>query len=301
MRYRAFIVSFLALCLGLLSACSQGPATASNVPLTYDQIKGTGLANNCPTLAETTRGFIPIDNSKSYKIEEMCLQPTTFFVKEESSNKRQSSEFIGGKLLTRATSSLDQIQGNIDVNKDGSLTFKETDGIDFQPITVQLPGGERVPFFFTIKGLKATSQPGMDRFNASVDFQGEYKVPSYRGALFLDPKGRGTASGYDNAVALPSEADSSNLARANTKRTENLKGKMSLQIAKVDASTGEIGGTFEAEQPSDTDLGAADPKEVKVRGVFYGRIKPQASIQASTKSRSNRLTVEREVDTEIEE
>jgi photosystem II oxygen-evolving enhancer protein 1 len=275
MRYRAFIVSFLALCLGLLTACSQGPATASSVPLTYDQIKGTGLANNCPTLAETTRGYIPLDSDKGYVIKEMCLQPTNYFVKEESQNKRQSAEFIAGKVLTRATSSLDQIQGSIVINNDSSLTFQEKDGIDFQPITVQLPGGERVPFLFTIKGLTAKSQPGVERINASVDFQGEYKVPSYRGAVFLDPKGRGEASGYDNAVALPAEADSSDLIRANVKRTQILKGKMSLQIAKVDASTGEIGGTFEAEQPSDTDLGAADPKEVKVRGVFYGRLEAQ--------------------------
>ncbi|HBE32675.1 MAG TPA: Photosystem II manganese-stabilizing polypeptide, partial [Cyanobacteria bacterium UBA11368] len=26
------------------------------------------------------------------------------------------------------------------------------------------------------------------------------------------------------------------------------------------------------EQPSDTDLGAAEPKEVKIRGVFYARL-----------------------------
>lgn len=276
MRYRTFIASFLALCLGLLTACSQGPATASNVPLTYDQIRGTGLANNCPTLSETTRGYIPIDSSKTYKIKDMCLQPTNYFIKEESQNKRQAAEFIAGKVLTRATSSLDQISGDITVNSDGSLTFEEKDGIDFQAITVQLPGGERVPFLFTIKGLKATTQPGIERINASVDFEGKYKVPSYRGAVFLDPKGRGEASGYDNAVALPAEADSSDLIRANVKRTQILQGEISLEIAKVDPNTGEIAGTFVSEQPSDTDLGAADPKEVKVRGVFYGRLEAQA-------------------------
>lgn len=29
------------------------------------------------------------------------------------------------------------------------------------------------------------------------------QVPSYRTGLFLDPKGRGMATGYDMAVALP--------------------------------------------------------------------------------------------------
>jgi photosystem II oxygen-evolving enhancer protein 1 len=38
-------------------------------------------------------------------------------------------------------------------------------------------------------------------------FGGEFVVPSYRGATFLDPKGRGAASGYDNAVALPAASD----------------------------------------------------------------------------------------------
>lgn len=274
MRYRSLIVAFLAFCVGLLTACSEGPANA-NTPITYEQIRGTGLANVCPTLAETTRGSIPIDASKSYILKDLCIQPTTFFVKEESVNKRQAAEFVQGKLLTRATSSLDQIQGDLKVGNDNSLTFVERDGIDFQPITVQLPGGERVPFMFTIKDLVAKSQAGLDSINTSTDFEGSYKVPSYRGSVFLDPKGRGVASGYDNAVALPAEADSQELARANVKRYQILKGKISLQVAKVDNSTGEIAGTFESEQPSDTDLGAGEPKDVKIRGIFYGKIEPK--------------------------
>lgn len=272
MRYRAFIAAFLALCLGVLTACSDGPATATDAPVTYDDIRGTGLANSCPQLAETTRGSIPLDSSLSYTLKDVCLQPTTFFVREESANKRLASEFVPGKLVTRYTSSLEQIQATLTIGEDKSLTLTEDDGIDFQPVTVQLPGGERVPFLFTIKELVAKSQPGVDSLNTSTDFEGEYKVPSYRGAVFLDPKGRGVASGYDNAIALPAESDSEQLIRANVKRTETLKGKISLQIAKVDSSTGEIAGTFESEQPSDTDLGAADPKDVKIRGVFYGRV-----------------------------
>lgn len=275
MRYRAFIVAFLALCLGVLTACSDGPATAADVPLTYDQIRNTGLANNCPQLSETTRGSIPLDASQSYVITDLCLQPTTFFVKEEPANKRQEAEFVPGKLLTRYTSSLDQVRGDLKVNSDGALTFIEKEGMDFQAITVQLPGGERVPFLFTIKNLVAKSQPGLDSVNTSTDFEGEFKVPSYRGAVFLDPKGRGVAAGYDNAVALPSQADKSDLARANTKRVETIPGRISLQVAKVDSRTGEIAGTFESDQPSDTDLGAAEPKDVKVRGIFYGRIEPE--------------------------
>lgn len=274
MRYRAFIVAFLALCLGVLTACSEGPASAADVPLTYDQIKNTGLANNCPQLSETTRGSIPIDSSQSYLLTDLCLQPTAFFVKEEPANKRQEAEFVPGKLLTRYTSSIDQVRGDLKIDADGSLTFIEKEGLDFQAITVQLPGGERVPFLFTIKDLVAKSQPGVDSINTSTDFEGSFQVPSYRGAVFLDPKGRGVASGYDNAVALPSRSDKENLNRANIKRVQTIPGKISLQVAKVDSRTGEVAGTFESDQPSDTDLGAADPKEVRIRGIFYARVEP---------------------------
>jgi photosystem II oxygen-evolving enhancer protein 1 len=277
MRYRALIVAFLALCLGVLTACSGGPTTASTDLLTYDQIKGTGLANKCPQLTETSRGSIPIDANQSYRIVGLCLEPTTFFVKEEPLNKRQQAEFIAGKLLTRFTSTIDQVQGTLKVNQDGSLAFNEEDGIDFQAITVQLPGGERVPFLFTVKDLVAQSQAGSTSINTSTDFEGTFKVPSYRGSAFLDPKGRGVTSGYDNAVALPAKADAAKLTRANVKQAEISKGRISLQVAKVDNSTGEIAGTFESEQPSDTDLGSAEPKEVKIRGLFYARVQPVQS------------------------
>jgi photosystem II oxygen-evolving enhancer protein 1 len=163
--------------------------------------------------------------------------------------------FIPGKLLTRDTTSLEQMTATLTVGEDGVLTLKEEDGIDFQPITVQLPGGERVPLFFTIKGFTGKTEAGFSSINSSTDFEGDFKVPSYRGAGFLNPKGRGVVTGYDNAVALPASADSQDFQRANVKATELGKGTMSLQVTKVDASTGEFAGVFESEQPSDTDLG----------------------------------------------
>jgi len=276
MRYRAFIVGLMAVIFGLLTACSEAPdmmaSGDSRELLTYEQIRGTGLANKCPLLSETSRGSIAIDASQSYSIKELCIQPTNFFVKEEPLNKRQEAEFVGAKILTRKTSSLDQIQGDLKVNEDGSLTFEEQDGFDFQAISVQLPGGEQVPFLFTVKSLVAQTQPDLTSINTSTDFEGNFKVPSYRGATFLDPKGRGVATGYDNAVALPSQADSEELRRANIKRVESGEGHISLNVAKVDSETGEIAGTFISEQPSDTDLGAGEPLEVKIRGLFYARV-----------------------------
>lgn len=127
-----------------------------------------------------------------------------------------------------------QISGNLKVGSDGSVTFVEEDGIDYAPVTVQLPGGERVPFLFTVKELVAKG-------NLS-QFGGDFTVPSYRGATFLDPKGRGNATGYDNAVALPAAADAEELLKENVKNTAALKGSAVFNVAKYDAKTGEVAG-----------------------------------------------------------
>jgi photosystem II oxygen-evolving enhancer protein 1 len=272
MRYRALIVAFLALCLGVLTACSEGPSASSNVPLTYEQIKDTGLANSCPQISTARRGSIDLDPSKSYQLAGLCFEPTSYFVKEESTNKRKEAEFVAGKPLTRYTSSLDQVRGDLTIGSDGSLTFSEIDGIDFQAITVLLPGGEEIPFLFTVKGLTATTQPGLNAMTSSADFSGDYRVPSYRTSNFLDPKGRGLTTGYDTAVALPGRGDSEELRRENVKAFDVGQGHIAFQIEKVDGATGEIAGTFECDQPSDTDMGTAAPAEVKIQGIFYGRL-----------------------------
>jgi photosystem II oxygen-evolving enhancer protein 1 len=240
--------------------------------MTYDQIRGTGLANSCSELVDTSRGSISLESGKSYMLTNMCIQPTSFLVKEDGLNKRQAADYVPTKLMTRYTSSLEGVRGPLKVNSDGSLTFVEEDGMDFQPITVQLPGGERVPFLFTVKDLVATTQSGLSAVNASTDFQGEFKVPSYRTSNFLDPKGRGLTAGYDNAVALPASADNEELVKENVKRFQLDQGKISLQVTKVDGSTGEVSGNFESNQPSETDMGSHAAKDVKIRGVWYARV-----------------------------
>lgn len=275
MRYRTLISLCLALCLGFLTSCSEG-ASSSDVALTYDQIKGTGLANSCPSLSETSRGSIQLADGTSYVIRELCLEPTSYFVKEEPLNKRAEAEYVPAKPLTRYTSSLDQVSGDLQIADDKTLKFVEKDGFDFQAITVQLPGGEQVPFLFTIKDLVATAPSNGKQITTSTDFEGSFRVPSYRTSNFLDPKGRGLATGYDNAVALPAQADDEELIKENVKRFETGEGSISLQVAKIDSETGEIAGTFESVQPSDTDMGADEPLDVKVRGIFYGRIESAA-------------------------
>lgn len=273
MRFRTLLIAFLAVCLSVLTACSDGPANAfDRDQITYDEILNTGKANDCPQISEFTRGSIAISADKPLLVSDLCLQPQEYFVKEEPTNKRKEAEFLPGKLLTRYTTTLEQIRGVISVDDNGVLTLTEKDGIDFQATTVQLPGGEQVPFFFTIKNLVATTEPGFNSINTSIDFVGKFKVPSYRGASFLDPKGRGLTSGYDNAVALPAGSDNQEYLRANLKQADIMNGEISLRITKVDAESGEIAGVFESEQPSATDLGAEDPEDVKIRGIFYARL-----------------------------
>ncbi len=275
MNYRILIKSIVAACLCLIALLAglQVDAAIAGVDrsLLYDQVKGTGLANRCPTLfgGSRGRGLIPIAKGETIQLTDICLEPTEFYVKEEAKVKGRAPEFVPGKMLTRATSTIDFVKAKVTANTDGSLTLVEEEGLDYQPITVQLPGGERVPFLFSIKNLVATSQPGLEGLTTSTDFEGKTQIPSYRGASFIDPKGRGLAIGYDAAEALPARRDE---FKESTKIDEFAEGRISMEIARLNSETGEFAGTFEAEQPSDTDLGANEPKEVRVRGVFYGRV-----------------------------
>ncbi|MBE7379954.1 MAG: photosystem II manganese-stabilizing polypeptide [Leptolyngbya sp. SIO1E4] len=274
MKYRALVGVFLALCLGLLTACGSGPEV-NDGSLSYDDIRGSGLANNCPQLPESSLDAIAMDANQSYQIKELCLQPKTFLVKQTPLMKREAGKFVVTKPLTRSSFSLDQVSGSLKVGPDGTMTFVEQGGFDFQPVTVQLPDGERVPLLFTVKGLVAKNQGGGTNLSPSTLLAGTFQVPPYRTSSFIDPKGRGLAMGYDSAVGLPISADSEEFVRQNIKSFDIGQGRISLQINRVDSSTGEIAGFFESEQPSDSEFGAKESMPVKIQGQFYGRVEPE--------------------------
>jgi len=269
MRFRPLLAIVLAFCLTLVTACSGGARAVDRNSLTYDQIVNTGRANDCPTLPDTARGTIPLDPSSTYQLKEICLHPSEVFVKGEPANKRQEAQFVEGKILTRYTSSLDQVFG--DLKLDGNtLTFTEQGGIDFQPITVLLPGGEEVPFTFSSKELVATATG--NAFTTSTDFSGPYRAPSYRTSNFLDPKGRGLTTGYSSAVGLVPAGDDEKLRKETIKQYVDGTGTMSFSITKIDSETGEFAGVFSATQPSDTDMGTKAAVDVKITGELYGRL-----------------------------
>jgi photosystem II oxygen-evolving enhancer protein 1 len=256
------------------SALVVSGASAEGVPkrLTYDEIqsktylevKGSGTANQCPTIEGGVDSFA--FKPGKYNAKKLCLEPTSFTVKAEGVSKNAPPEFQKTKLMTRLTYTLDEIEGPFEVSPDGNIKFEEKDGIDYAAVTVQLPGGERVPFLFTIKQLVASGKPD--------NFGGQFLVPSYRGTSFLDPKGRGGSTGYDNAVALPAggRGDEEDLAKENIKNAASSTGKISLSVTKSKPETGEVIGVFESYQPSDTDLGAKVPKEVKIQGIWYAQL-----------------------------
>merc|ERR1712161_5423 len=143
-------------------------------------------------------------------------------------------KFVNSKVMTRQTYTLEGIEGKI-LSNGGKIEFKEEEGIDYAATTVQLPGGERVPFLFTVKDLVAKGNG--DTFKPGFQMGGEFSTPSYRTGLFLDPKGRGE-----------------------------------MEVNKVNAEESEIGGVFVATQLSDTDMGSKTPKKVLTKGIFYAQV-----------------------------
>jgi photosystem II oxygen-evolving enhancer protein 1 len=241
--------------------------------LNYGEIKGTGLANRCPEVG-TPGENIKVGSGK-YKITDMCLEPKSFQIEVEVSKRRGeiTKEFVDTKLMTRATYSITGIEGPL--TNDGGLTFKEKEGLDYAATTVQLPGGERVPFMFTIKELVAKSSSS--EIAPGTEFGGTFRVPSYRSGLFLDPKGRGGTTGYDMAVALPGmEADGAEgqgeLYGETNKVFQVTDGSIEFAVNKVDAATGEFSGVFVSEQLSDTDMGSKAPKKVLLKGIIFGKV-----------------------------
>merc|ERR1719160_644054 len=270
----AGLAAALALATGVQSA-SAGPFTRSEIAsLTYEQIKGTGLANTCPQVESGGKPKISLSAGKTYKIDEFCLEPTSFSVLEDKLTKNGVvTEAVDTKVTTRQTYVLTGIEGDLKT-VDGKLAFIEKDGIDYAATTVQLPGGERVPFLFTVKNLVAKADGNPSSIEPGLTFAGNFKVPSYRTGLFLDPKGRGTTTGYDQAIGLAAmqAGGDEDMFAENNKVFEVMKGSIELKVTDVNEELGEIGGVFVHKQPSDTDLGSRRPRRCCLRATGSPRL-----------------------------
>jgi photosystem II oxygen-evolving enhancer protein 1 len=258
------------LAFGLAAAPAQALTKSEINELSYLQVKGTGLANRCPeVIGEGT--IVP---KAGARLVDMCIEPKAWAVEEEVGKAgKTEKKFVQSKVMTRQTYTLDGVEGKLESNG-GNIVFTEQDGIDYAATTVQLPGGERVPFLFTVKDLVAKGNG--NAFKPGFQMGGDFNTPSYRTGLFLDPKGRGGTTGYDMAVALPGlqsgEDGDDELFKENNKTFDVTAGRIEMEVNKVNTEEQEIGGVFVATQLSDTDMGSKVPKKILTKGIFYGRI-----------------------------
>ena len=259
-----------AVAVGLAAAPAQALTKSQLNELSYLQVKGTGLANRCPEVI----GEGSITPKSGQKLVDMCIEPKAFAVEEEIGRAgKTEKKFVNAKVMTRQTYTLDGVEGKLDVSG-GNIVFSEKEGIDYAATTVQLPGGERVPFLFTVKDLVAKGSGSA--FKPGFQMGGDFSTPSYRTGLFLDPKGRGGTTGYDMAVALPGlqsgEEGDEELFKENNKTFDITTGRIEMEVNKVNVEEQEIGGVFVATQLGDTDMGSKVPKKVLTKGIFYARV-----------------------------
>jgi len=259
-----------AVAVGISAAPAQALTKNELNSLSYLQVKGTGLANRCAEVI----GEGSIKPTNGQKLVDMCIEPKAWAVEEEiGKGGKTEKKFVNSKVMTRQTYTLEGIEGTLASNG-GNIVFKEKEGIDYAPTTVQLPGGERVPFLFTVKDLEATGKG--DTFKPGFQMGGDFTTPSYRTGLFLDPKGRGGTTGYDMAVALPGlqsgEQGDDDLFGENNKTFDVTKGRIEMEVNQVSNEDSEIGGVFVATQLSDTDMGSKVPKKILTKGIFYAKV-----------------------------
>ena len=92
MRIRLLLSSMLAFCLIAITVCSTEVQAIDRSSITYDDIRNTGQANDCPTLPESARGSIELVAGGNYQLREMCLHPEQVYIKGEPASKRQEAK-----------------------------------------------------------------------------------------------------------------------------------------------------------------------------------------------------------------
>jgi len=262
MRIRSFLALVISFCITLAFVPLRTYAFSERGNAQFTDVVNTGKANDCPALDASLEGSISISNGDSLK--GICMHPTEVYVKVPGS-KRQKADFVSTKIISpRNNTTVTEVYGDIDSGK-----FTEKGGIDFQLITVLTPGGLEVPFAFSAKDLTANIPSSIE---PGTEVSGSTFTPNYRTGDFLDPKARAANTGVEYAQGLVAlGGDDEELAKENIKVDVNGTGTIKLSITSVDSDTDEFAGTFEAIQPSDTDMGSKEPVDVKIIGELYGR------------------------------
>ena len=161
-----------AVAVGIAAAPAQALTKAEINELSYLQVKGTGLANRCPEVV----GEGSITPKPGARLVDMCIEPKAWAVEEEIGKAgKTEKKFVNAKVMTRQTYTLDGIEGKLE-SSGGNIVFTEQEGIDYAATTVQLPGGERVPFLFTVKDLVAKGNG--NTFKPGFQMGGDFNTPS---------------------------------------------------------------------------------------------------------------------------
>merc|ERR1719498_256124 len=230
--------------LSIMAQPAQALTKSQINELTYLQVKGTGLANRCPEVV----GDDTITPKSGQKLVDMCIEPKAWAVEEEiGKGGKTEKKFVNSKVMTRQTYTLDGVEGNLSI-EGGNIVFKEKEGIDYAATTIQLPGGERVPFLFTVKDLVAKGNGAA--FTPGFQMGGDFALP-------------GLQSG---------EEGDDELFKENNKTFDVTTGRIEMEVNKVNAEESEIGGVFVATQLGDTDMGSKVPKKILTKGIFYARV-----------------------------
>lgn len=244
----------------LAGAASAGSLTWDELQgLSYKEVKGSGIANTCPTLGAKAGNELLDMPPGMYQMDKFCMEPTSFQVRPLGFQK-----FEPTTLLTRNTYTLSEMSGTVQVGRDGSVELQEEDGMDYAAVTVKLRGGTEVPFMFAVKGLH-TAGP-------HDNMAGQFDVNAYRGSTFMDPSGRGGSTGWDYQKGLQAAGSQDDLDRENFKTAAPTTGHALMAVTKADALTGEVEGVFVTRQLASDDMGAHDPDEVQIEGVWYAQL-----------------------------
>lgn len=66
--------------MGSLNLPAQALTKSDVLSLSYEQVKGSGLANRCPSVAAGGKQEITVNGGKKYKVTDLCLEPTSWQV-----------------------------------------------------------------------------------------------------------------------------------------------------------------------------------------------------------------------------
>ena len=67
--------------MGSLNLPANALTKSDVLSLSYEQVKGSGLANRCPSVIPGGKQEISVNGGKKYKVTDLCLEPTSWQVK----------------------------------------------------------------------------------------------------------------------------------------------------------------------------------------------------------------------------